>query len=99
MIHMPTASSVGASFHGSTFKSTPKQLVDAIGEITNGKSGDVKASMEWIRELDSAEVITIYDWKYDRKIEMDEEIEWNIGGRNKRITEEAKEKILTLLNK
>jgi hypothetical protein len=30
---------------------------------------------------------------------MDEEIEWNIGGRNKRATEEAKEKILMLLSK
>jgi hypothetical protein len=30
---------------------------------------------------------------------MDEEIEWNIGGRNKSTTEEAKEKILMLLTK
>ena len=96
---MPTASSVGTSFHGSTFKATPKQLIEAIGEMTNGRSGDGKVSMEWIRELDSAEVITIYDWKYNRKIGMDEEIEWNIGGRNKKTTEEAKETILSLLNK
>ena len=99
MIHMPTASANGTSFHGSTFKSTPKQLVEAIGEITNGRSGDGKVTMEWVRELDSAEVITIYDWKYQRKIGMDEEIEWNIGGRNKSTTEEAKEKILILLSK
>lgn len=99
MLHMPTASSIGTSFHGSTFVATPKQLIEAIGEITNGRSGDGKVTMEWIRELDSAEVITIYDWKYNRKIGMDEEIEWNIGGRSKRTTEEAKEKILLLLNK
>jgi hypothetical protein len=99
MLHMPTASSIGTSFHGSTFIATPKQLVEAIGEITNGRSGDGKVTMEWVRELDSAEVITIYDWKHRKKIEMDEEIEWNIGGRNKSATEEAKEKILTLLNK
>ena len=99
MIHMPTASANGTSIHGSTFKATPKQLVEAIGEITNGRSGDGKVTMEWVRELDSAEVITIYDWKYRRKIGMDEEIEWNIGGRNKSATEEAKEKILILLSK
>ena len=99
MLHMPTASSKGTSFHGSTFVATPKQLIEAIGELTNGRSGDGKVTMEWIRELDSAEVITIYDWKYNRKIGMDEEIEWNIGGRNKKTTEEAKEKILSLLNK
>jgi hypothetical protein len=49
--------------------------------------------------LDNAEVITVYDWKYRRVIGMDEEIEWNIGGRNKSTTEEAKEKILMLLTK
>jgi len=96
---MPTASSVGTSFHGSTFKATPKQLVESIGEITNGRSGDGKVGMEWIRELDNAEVITVYDWKYRRVIGMDEEIEWNIGGRNNSTTEEAKEKILMLLTK
>ena len=96
---MPTTSAVGTSFYGSTFNATPKQLIEAIGEITNGRSGDGKVTMEWVRALDSSEVITVYDWKYNRKIEMDEEIEWNIGGRNQRATEEAKEKILTLLNK
>jgi hypothetical protein len=96
---MPTASSVGTSFHGSTFRATPKQLIEAIGEITNGRSGDGKVTMEWVRELDNAEVITVYDWKYRKVIGMDEEIEWNIGGRNQRATEEAKETILSLLNK
>ena len=99
MLHMPTASSVGTSFHGSTIKATPAQLIESLGEMTNGRSGDGKVTMEWIRELDSAEVITVYDWKYYRKIEMNEEIEWNIGGKSKRVTEEAKEKILMLLNK
>jgi hypothetical protein len=99
MLQIPTASANGTSFHGSTFKSNPNKLIEVIGEITNGRSGDGKVTMEWVRELDSAEVVTIYDWKYHRKIGMDEEIEWNIGGRNKRATEEAKEKILMLLSK
>jgi hypothetical protein len=99
MIHLPTASSVGTSFHGSTFKATPNQLIKSLGEMTNRRSGDGKVTMEWIRELDNAEVITVYDWKYNRVIGMDEEIEWNIGGRNNSTTEEAKEKILMLLTK
>ena len=99
MIHMPTASANGTSFYGSTFKATPKQLVEAIGEITNGRSGDGKVTMEWVRELDSADVFTIYDWKYYRSIGMDEEIEWHIGGHNKNVTELAKEEILNLLSK
>lgn len=96
---MPTASANGTSFYGSTFKATPKQLVEAIGEITNGRSGDGKVTMEWVRELDSADVFTIYDWKYYRSIGMDEEIEWHIGGHNKNVTELAKEEILNLLSK
>ena len=96
---MPTATAMGTSFHGSTIKATPNQLIKSLGEMTNGRSGDGKVTMEWIRELDNAEVITVYDWKYHRVIDMNEEIEWNIGGRNKKTTEEAKEKILMLLNK
>jgi hypothetical protein len=99
MLHTPTASSNGTSFHGSTFKATPNQLIESLGEITHGRSGDGKVTMEWVRELDNAEVITVYDWKYNRVIDMNEEIEWNIGGRNKITTEEAKEKILMLLSK
>ena len=99
MLHMPTASANGTSFHGSTFKATPNQLIQSLGEMTNGRSGDGKVTMEWVRELDNAEVITVYDWKYRRVIGMDEEIEWNIGGRNKSTTDEAKEKILMLLTK
>ena len=96
---MPTASSNGTSFHGSTFKATPNQLIESLGEITHGRSGDGKVTMEWVRELDNAEVITVYDWKYNRVIEMDEEIEWNIGGHNENVTESAKQEILNLLSK
>jgi hypothetical protein len=99
MIHLPTATTMGTSFHNTTFKSTPNQLIEALGEITYKGSGDGKTTMEWVRELDSADVFTIYDWKYYREIELDEEIEWHIGGKSKSITEQAKKEILNLLNK
>lgn len=99
MIHLPTATASGTSFHGTTFKATPNQLINSLGEIDYEGSGDDKTSMEWVRELDSADIFTIYDWKYYRKIDMDEEIEWNIGGYNKKVTELAKEEILMLLSK
>jgi hypothetical protein len=50
-------------------------------------------------ENEDEEIITIYDWKMYREVELDEEIEWNIGGHNKQSTEKAKEEILNLLNK
>ena len=99
MIHLPTATASGTSFHGTTFKASPNQLIESLGEMTSHKSGDSKTSMEWVRELNDAEVFTVYDWKYYREIDMDEVIEWNVGGRSSRVTEKAKEEILTLLNK
>ena len=98
MIHLPTKTSNGTSFYETTFKATPNQLIESLGEVTYNNS-DGKTSMEWVRELDSADVFTIYDWKYYRSIGMDEEIEWHIGGHNKNVTELAKEEILNLLSK
>ena len=99
MIHLTTETCMGTSFHNTTFKSTPNQLIEVLGEITYEGSGDGKSTMEWVRELDSADVFTVYDWKYYRELEMDEEILWHIGGKNKYITEQAKKEILNLLNK
>jgi hypothetical protein len=99
MISKTTKITTGTGFYETTLKATPNQLIDVIGEITFGKSGDGKVTMEWVRELENTDVFTIYDWKYNREIGMDEEIVWNIGGHNKVVTELAKNEILTLLNK
>jgi hypothetical protein len=98
MIYLPSASPTNTSFHGTTFRASANQLINLIGEITHhNNSGDGKVTMEWVRELSTADVFTIYDWKYYREIDMDEEIIWNIGGGNKIITEEAKEEIVKLM--
>jgi hypothetical protein len=99
MIHLPTTTANETSFHGTTFKATPSQLIESLGEMDYEGSGDDKTSMEWIRELDNSDVFTIYDWKYYRKIGMDEEITWNIGGHNKTVTDSAKKELLILLSK
>ena len=61
------------------------------------KSGDGKVTMQWVRELNTADIFTIYDWKYYRDVDMDEEIIWNIGGKNKIITDQAKKEIIKLI--
>jgi hypothetical protein len=99
MINNTSKSAKLTSFYDTTFKATPNQLVEVLGEMTHKGSGNGKVSMEWVREMGEEEIITIYDWKYYRDIEMNEEIEWHIGGYNKATTELAKEEILTLLNK
>jgi hypothetical protein len=34
MIHLPTKTSNGTSFHKTTFKATPNQLIESLGEMT-----------------------------------------------------------------
>jgi len=97
MIYLPSASPTNTSIHGTTLKASANQLINLIGEMTHHNSIDGKVTMEWVRELNTADVFTIYDWKYYRDIDMDEEIEWSIGGRNKIITEQAKEELIKLM--
>lgn len=97
MIHLPTASPSGTSFHGVTIKATPNEMISILGE-PDDVYGD-KTNMEWVRELDSADVFTIYDWKNYLGIKDDQSINWHIGGRNEIITQEAKKELEILLNK
>ena len=99
MIHLATSNSSGTSFHGTIINAIPNQLIKSLGPPTYMNSGDNKVTMEWVRELDNAEVFTIYDWKYFKTLDMEESIIWNIGGRNKEITDNAKNEIFELLNK
>lgn len=97
MIHLATTSATGTSFHGITFKATAKELIEVLGN-PDYRSYDFKVNMEWVRELDSADVFTIYDWKNYHFFNEEDIMEWHIGGFNKQITEKAKEEILNLLN-
>lgn len=95
MIHFATASPSGTSFHGITIKATPNELVDILGK-PDYINGD-KTNMEWVRELDSADVFTIYDWKNYSGIGDNQMVSWHIGARNKVITENAEKELSILL--
>jgi hypothetical protein len=70
------------------------ELIKVIGEPTYVvNDGEDKVNIEWELEDDNGNVITIYDWKEYRKIGYDEKINWHIGGKNKDITDNAKEEI------
>lgn len=97
MIYLPTGPETSNQFYGTTIEATPNQLIEALGEITHLKSGDHKASLIWDRELDDANMFSIYAWKYYRDIDPNEKIVWNIGARTKEIAEQAKKEILTIL--
>jgi hypothetical protein len=84
----------GTSFHNSTVRASVNELIKVIGEPTYVvNDGEDKVNIEWELEDDNGNVITIYDWKEYRKIGYDEKINWHIGGKNKDITDNAKEEI------
>lgn len=97
MIHLPKVLPKRTSFHGHTILASPNEMIEILGE-PDYLNGD-KTNMEWVRELDSADVFTIYDWKNYGGISNTEEIEWHIGAMNGFISEEAKKEIESLLNK
>ena len=100
MAKLSFKSGAGTSFYDTVITCSYNQLVQAIGEPQHSDNTGVdKTNFDWKCELNDGRVFTIYDWKYYRKIDMDEEIEWNIGGYNKKVTELAKEEIIMLLSK
>jgi len=62
---------------------TREQLETVFGEPGYGDDG-YKMFFDWAsiitNEKGEETLVTIYDWKYDRKVGLTEEIEWNIGG-------------------
>ena len=91
-------SAAGTSFHGITIKATPKQIFAIFGSPDDdSNTGEDKVNYEWIREMASGDVFTVYDWKEYRQIGWDEKIEWNIGSRSKSVSEDARGLIAMLM--
>ncbi|NDE81495.1 MAG: hypothetical protein EB037_11375, partial [Actinobacteria bacterium] len=90
----------GTSFHDSVVVASVNQLIKVLGEPDyDGNTGEDKTNFEWDMELDSGDVFTVYDWKEYRMIDIDEEIEWHIGGRSFVITDEAANQIQKAISK
>ena len=87
------------SFHGTVIKTTVNKLIEKVGEPQyNVNNGDDKINFDWICETSLGGVFTIYDWKEYRILDLNEEIEFHIGGRSQHVTERAKEELEKLLN-
>ena len=90
----------GTSFHGTVIHASVNELKRALGEPTWGSNdGKDKVNFEWVRETDDGSVFTVYDYKEYRKLKLNEIIEWHIGGKNGRDTEQGKKEILEALAK
>ena len=80
----------GTSFHDTVFMCTVETLEKFLGPSHYGdNSGSDKVNYEWVCEIDSGDVFTIYDWKTYRPLTHTEQVEWHIGGHTRSITEKA----------
>ena len=93
-------SSNGTSFYNSTIKTTIGELIRVLGEPTyQQNTGDDKVNVEWICERENGDIVTIYDWKEYRSLDINEKIEFHLGGHNGLSTFNGKEDLIALLNK
>ena len=89
----------GTSFHGVTLIATPQQLIDVLGEPQYfSNDGSDKTNMDYSLETENGIPFTIYDWKEYRPLQMDETIEFHIGGFSYSQSVEAKNEVLRLIN-
>lgn len=86
--------SIGTSLQGH-ITTTMRELNSVFGEPTFYYPGD-KVTVEWEYTFKDGTVVTVYDWKrYDDGVpEMDEIMEYNIGGFNKDAVEKVKMAVL-----
>ena len=86
--------SIGTSLQGHV-TTTMRELNSVFGEPTFYYPGD-KVTVEWEYIFSDGTVVTIYDWKRydDGAPEMDEIMEYNIGGFNKDAAEKVKMAVL-----
>lgn len=90
----------GTSFFRHTFSASVNQLKDIMDEpIWEQNDGSDKVNFEWNMETEDGDIFTVYDWKEYRELDLDETIEWHIGGHNEAVTLKAKMEIESELAK
>lgn len=97
MIKHTTKSEGLITFHGSTIKAKPRKLKELFPYSWKKGGDDGKTNFNFTLEDGEGNVFAIYDWKYYRKIGEDEEIIWNIGARNKIISDAAASELEIIL--
>ena len=94
-----TNSTIGTSFHDTVITTTVNKLIKVLGKPQcDSNDGRDKINFEWNMELADGNVFTVYDYKEYRKLDLDEIIEWHIGGKDKNVTDAALVEISLALN-
>lgn len=98
MAKLSTQEPWGTSFHMQTITCSYNELVKALGQPqVEDNTGQDKVNFEWICETKNGTIFTIYDWKEYRRIRLDEEIEWHIGGMSSLDTIKARQELEALI--
>jgi hypothetical protein len=94
------SSTNGTSFHYVTIKTSVNKLKSVLGEPEfEDNTGEDKVNFEWDLETSEGDVVSLYDWKEYREIDLDETIEWHIGAHSKSVSNVAFNELKALLNK
>ena len=79
-------------------------LVQVFGKETFGMSGDYKVSCFWVLEFSNGTIVTIYDYKTNKKycgnkkgISKKDNTNWHIGGFDQSAVSLVKNELLTYL--
>jgi hypothetical protein len=87
----------GTSFHGSYINSSVNKLIKVLGKPDIDDNGcNDKVNFDWWMEYNGT-IFTVYDWKEYRKLDLDEEICFHIGGYSKEDTEKVRIELERLL--
>jgi len=86
---------VGGSFHDVYLTATVNEIISVLGEpYAENNTGTDKCNFDWAGITNNGIKFTVYDWKEYQPLELDEIVEWHIGGSSFLETHEAMEEIL-----
>ncbi len=100
MVKKSKKSPTGTSFHDVTIRATANQLLELLGPAQwGGNDGSDKVNFDWVCETSKGKLFTIYDWKFYRPLDLNEEVDFHIGANGFMTSMEAREELLKALTK
>ncbi len=82
-----------SSFHGTTITLTPRQLINYCEknniDYWDNNTGEDKNNFDFDFETEEGVYFTVYDWREHRKLDLDERVEFHIGGSSRSDTTSA----------
>jgi hypothetical protein len=96
----PTSEFIGGSFHNTIVQATLIDIIIALGKPwAENNDGKDKSNFDWNAKTDCGIGFTVYDWKYYRPLDMNEIVDWHIGGECRDQTEIAASKLKKTIEK